>query len=171
MNQASPQAPDIWPQLPRIGLGTDLHRLEAGRACILGGILFADCPVGPRGHSDGDAILHALCDALLGAAGLDDLGSLFPDDADENKNRNSQDFIHEALRLLEERKLRPISVDLVVHCDRPKIAPQRSKIRSKLASLLGLPSERINLKGKTLEGTSQGPESISVQAIALLAHS
>lgn len=155
--------------LPRIGIGTDLHRLEAGRPCILGAVTFDDCPVGPVGHSDGDAVLHAICDALLGAAGLDDLGTLFRDDDAANAGRASRDFIAEALRQLGEKQLKPISLDLVVHCDRPKLRPRRTEMRRAIGELLAMPFDRVNLKGKTLEGTRRDVETVSVTAVVLLA--
>lgn len=152
---------------PRVGIGTDLHRLEEGRPCVLGSIHFADCPLGPAGHSDGDAVLHALCDALLGAAGLDDLGSLFPDDAEVNRDRASSDFVREAMRQLTSKELRVASVDLVIQCDRPRISPRRAEMREALAALLELPADRVNVKGKTFEGT-RSSEVVAVQAVALL---
>ncbi len=156
------------PHAPRIGLGWDRHRLEAGRPCRLGGVDL-DCPVGPAGHSDGDAVLHALTDALLGAAGLDDLGSLFPDTDPAWKDADSAAFLTEALRQLGERGLRPLSADLVVICDRPKIAPARPRIRAALAALLDLPLDRVNLKGKTTEGGDGGR--VDVQAVVLVGSS
>lgn len=158
-----------WASYPRIGLGTDLHRLVQGRPCVLGGVVFADCPVGPDGHSDGDAVLHAITDALLGAAGLDDLGTLFPNDAATNLGRASQDFVLEARRQVAERGLHLVSLDVVVHCDRPKISQRRDALRSKIAELCGLPPDRVNIKGKTYEATRDAAtEVVSVTAVALL---
>ncbi len=154
-------------QAPRIGLGWDLHRLEAGKDCVLGGVTIP-CQVGPVGHSDADVLLHALCDALLGAAGLDDLGTLFPDTDSKWKGAPSTRFLEESLRLLEDKGLRPLSVDAVLHCDRPKIQTHRPAIRKQLSTLLSLPLSRVNLKGKTLEGSRIGPETIEAQVIVLL---
>lgn len=159
--------PSAISEAPRIGLGTDLHRLEAGRPCILGGVHFEDCEVGPAGHSDGDAVLHAICDAMLGAAGLDDLGTLFPDSSQANRDRSSREFLAEATRAVEAKRLRLASLDIVVQCDRPKLAPRRAELREVLASLLGLPVDRVNIKGKTFERTAQR-EVVAVQAVALL---
>ncbi|RMH03834.1 MAG: 2-C-methyl-D-erythritol 2,4-cyclodiphosphate synthase [Planctomycetota bacterium] len=149
----------------RIGLGWDAHRLEPGCPCRLAGV---DLPsdVGPVGHSDGDAVLHALCDALLGAAGLDDLGTLFPDTDPSLAGADSGRFLAETLRLLAKRGLRPISVDLVVICDRPRLAPHRAELRRRLAERLGLAADRVNLKGKTTEGGDGGR--LEVQAVALV---
>ena len=152
---------------PRIGLGWDLHRLETGRACVLGGLTIP-CPVGPIGHSDADVLLHALCDALLGAAGLDDLGTLFSDKDPKWKDAPSTQFLHESLSLLAEQGLHPLSVDAVLRCDRPKIQAHRPAIREKLSALLSLPISRVNLKGKTLEGSQTGPETIEAQVVVLL---
>jgi 2-C-methyl-D-erythritol 2,4-cyclodiphosphate synthase len=133
-----------------IGLGIDLHRLEAGRPCRLGGI---DIPssTGPVGHSDGDAILHAACDAVLGAAGLDDLGTLFSDRDPRNAGRDSGDFCAEAMRRLAETGARVLSLDVVVECERPKLAPHRPAIRASIARHFGLTPDRVNVKGKTGE--------------------
>lgn len=154
--------------LPRIGLGTDRHRLVAGRACWLGGVLFGDCPVGPDGHSDGDAVLHALTDALLGAAGLPDLGTLFPDTDPTWEGVASTAFLQAALDRLAAAGLRPWSVDLAVQCDRPKISPRRDDVRAHLAALLQLPIDRVNLKGKTREGVGAEVEAVDVTAVVLV---
>lgn len=155
-------APD---PLPRIGLGWDRHGLVVNRPCILGGIEIPN-DTGPLGHSDADVLLHALCDALLGAAGLADLGSLFPDDDPKWKDASSKRFLEETMSLLQQRQLRVASVDLVVICDTPKLRPHRDAIRENLADLLELPKDRVNLKGKTTEGGCSG--SIEVQAVVLL---
>ncbi|MEZ5989881.1 MAG: 2-C-methyl-D-erythritol 2,4-cyclodiphosphate synthase [Planctomycetota bacterium] len=154
-------------EAPRIGIGSDLHRMVLGRPCVLGGERF-DCEVGPEGHSDADAVLHALCDALLGAAGLDDLGTLFPDSEPGNRDRSSTEFLAEVCARVRAAGLAPASVDLVVHCDRPRIGPRRAAIRARLAALLDLPVDRVNLKGKSLEGTGGEDEAVSVLAVALL---
>lgn len=159
---------DLPHALPRIGLGTDRHRLVAARPCWLGGVLFGDCPVGPDGHSDGDAILHALTDALLGAAGLDDLGTLFPDTDPAWQGVASTEFVQAALAQLSARRLQCWSVDLVVQCDRPKISPRRAEVRARLADLLSLPLDRVNLKGKTREGVGSEIEAVDVTAVVLV---
>lgn len=162
-------SPSDFEGVPRIGLGTDLHRLVPGRTCILGGIVFDECPVGPDGHSDGDAVLHAVTDALLGAAGLDDLGTLFPDDREANRDRPSAEFVAEACRRLQLARLAPLSIDIAIQCDRPKIAPRRAEIRAAIARLVVLPVDRINVKGKTFEGLrATDPEIVSVVAVVLV---
>jgi 2-C-methyl-D-erythritol 2,4-cyclodiphosphate synthase len=151
----------------RIGLGTDLHVLEPGRPCILGGV-HHDCPVGPKSWSDGDPVLHALADALLGAGGLPDLGTLFPDHDPEWRDADSSVFVVRAVAMLAERRLRPLSCDVVVACERPRIAPARDRIRARLADLLGLPIDRVNVKGKSLEGTAGSVESVATTCVVLV---
>ena len=154
----------------RIGLGVDTHRLEPGRPCRLGGV---DIPsdVGPTGHSDGDAILHAACDACLGAAGLEDLGSLFPDDDETNRDRDSGEFCHEVLARLGEHGCRILSLDIVVEAERPKMAPHRTAIREAVAALFQITTDRVNVKGKTAEklGAIGRGEALRVTAVALVA--
>lgn len=154
---------------PRVGLGFDVHRLVAGRPCWLGGILF-DHPTGPSGHSDGDAVLHALADALLGAAGLDDLGTLFPDTDAKWKGANSAELLAECLRRVRAVGWRPGNVDIVIATEGPRIAPRRADMRARLAELLELDADAINVKGKTFEGLGAlaGGAGVAVQVVALL---
>jgi 2-C-methyl-D-erythritol 4-phosphate cytidylyltransferase/2-C-methyl-D-erythritol 2,4-cyclodiphosphate synthase len=157
--------------LPRIGLGIDLHRLERGRRCVLGGVAI-DSDVGPVGHSDGDAILHALADALLGAAGEPDLGTLFSDQDPKNAGRDSADFLRQALARVRAKNLRVLSIDVVVEAERPKLKPHRDAIRARLAALCGdLPLDRVNVKGKTGEGLDAigRGEALRATAVVLLA--
>ena len=154
---------------PRIGLGIDVHRLEPGRPCLLAGIRI-DSAVGPVGHSDGDAVLHAACDAVLGAAGLDDLGSLFSDRDPANKNRASSEFCVAAMARVREQKLAVLSMDVVVETEAPKLAPHRPAMRAKLAELFGLPADRVNVKGKTgekVDAIGRG-EALRATVVALL---
>jgi len=155
--------------LPRIGLGIDVHRLQPDRACILGGVPI-ESPAGPIGHSDGDAVLHALCDAVLGACGLDDLGSLFPDTSAENKDRASTDFCAETLRQVRSRRLCVWSLDVVVETETPRLAPHRAAIRDRIAELFAVPVDRVNLKAKTgekVDAIGRG-EALRATAVALL---
>ncbi len=158
------------PNVPRIGIGTDRHRLVAGRPCILGGVTI-HCPVGPLGHSDADAVLHAVCDALLGAAGLDDIGTLFPDSDPQWQGASSAALLADVISRVQNSGLRAASLDITVHCDRPKIGPHRAAIRSQLASWLELPVDRVNVKGKTLEGGGGEQEYVDVIAVCLLTSS
>ncbi len=138
-------------ELPRIGLGIDVHRLEAGRACTLAGVPFPGSPVGPIGHSDGDAVLHAACDAVLGAAGLDDLGTMFSDKDPANRGRASADFCTATMVRVHQEGLRVLSMDVVVETEAPKLQPMRRAMRERLAQLFELPADRVNVKGKTGE--------------------
>ncbi len=155
--------------LLRLGLGIDLHRLAPGRPCVLGGIVI-ESPVGPVGHSDGDAVLHAACDAVLGAAGLDDLGTLFPDGDPANAGRASAAFCREVMARVRERALRVLSLDCVVETEVPKLAPHRAAMRQRLAELFELPADRVNVKGKTGEklGAIGRSEALRATVVALL---
>lgn len=152
----------------RVGLGFDLHRLIPGRRFILCGV---EIPyeAGPLGHSDGDAALHALTDAILGAAGLPDLGSLFPETDPRFEGAESSLFLKEALRMISERGLSLHQVDLVLLLDRPRLRPYYPALRRRLAELLGLPEARIGLKAKTTEGLGIfGGEAVAAWAVAVL---
>jgi 2-C-methyl-D-erythritol 2,4-cyclodiphosphate synthase len=135
----------------RCGLGYDLHRLEAGRKLIVGGI---ELPFdkGPVGHSDGDVLAHALCDALLGAAGLGDIGTHFPDTDPKWKGANSLLFLEHAKKLLNEKGFAIEHVDAVVITEKPKLGPHFPKMRDVLSKALGVPAEKVHLKAKTNEG-------------------
>jgi 2-C-methyl-D-erythritol 2,4-cyclodiphosphate synthase len=135
----------------RCGIGYDLHRLAEGRKLIVGGI---EIPFdkGPVGHSDGDVLAHALCDALFGAAGLGDIGSHFPDTDPKWKGANSLIFLEHACKLLEEKHFAIEHVDAVVITEKPKLGPHFPRIREALAKALGVSTEKIHLKAKTNEG-------------------
>jgi 2-C-methyl-D-erythritol 2,4-cyclodiphosphate synthase len=154
---------------PRIGIGYDRHRLVAGRKCVLGGIEIP-CDRGPLGHSDGDALLHAVIDAVLGAAGLDDLGTMFSDRDPRWKDADSREFARQAMSRVKELGFRVVSLDAVVLTEKPRIGPHREALRTALADLFEAPRDRVNVKGKSGEGV--GPvglaELIEVTAVALL---
>jgi len=154
----------------RCGIGYDLHRLEAGRKLIVGGIELA-FDKGPAGHSDGDVLAHALCDALLGAAGLGDIGTHFPDTDAKWKGANSLLFLEHARKLLDEKKLAIEHVDAVVILERPKLGPHFPKMREALAGALGVASGKIHLKAKTNEGVDAigRGEAIAAYVVATLA--
>jgi 2-C-methyl-D-erythritol 2,4-cyclodiphosphate synthase len=135
----------------RCGIGYDLHRLAEGRKLIVGGI---ELPFekGPVGHSDGDVLAHALCDALLGAAGLGDIGTHFPDSDPKWKGANSLIFLEHAKRLLEQKNLAIEHVDAVVITEEPKLGPHFAKMREALGRALSVPPDKIHLKAKTNEG-------------------
>ena len=153
----------------RVGTGFDLHRLVDGRPCILGGVRF-DHPAGPDGHSDGDAVLHAIADAILGAAGLDDLGSLFPPSDETWRDADSADLLAECVRRVGEAGFRVGNVDCVIATEGPRIAPMRGAMRARIAELLGVDPGAVNVKGKTLEGLGAlaGGTGVAVQASCLL---
>ena len=154
---------------PRIGLGIDVHRLEPGRPCRLAGVELPS-DVGPVGHSDGDAVLHAACDAVLGAAGLDDIGTLFPDTDAAHAGMDSADICAETCRQVAAKGLRIVSLDVVVEAERPKLLSHRPAMRARLAELFGLDADRVNLRGKTAEklGAIGRGEALRATAVALL---
>ncbi len=153
----------------RCGIGYDLHRLAEGRKLILAGI---EIPFekGPVGHSDGDVICHALCDAILGAGGLGDIGTHFPDTDPKWKGAASLQFIEHACKLLAGRRMRVVHVDVVVILERPKLGPHFPAIRSALVKALGIPGDDISLKAKTNEGVDAvgRGEAIAAHAIATI---
>jgi 2-C-methyl-D-erythritol 2,4-cyclodiphosphate synthase len=154
----------------RIGQGWDRHPLESGRRCILGGVEFQDSPVGPVGHSDADAVCHAITDAILGAASLGDIGSHFPDTDSRWAGANSLELLREAVRLVQGKGFRVANVDCTVITEQPVIAPQSAAMRDALAGALQIPPDRVSVKATRGEGL--GPEGrgecVTVQAVALL---
>ena len=154
---------------PRTGIGYDLHRLEEGRPLIVGGM---ELPFdkGPVGHSDGDVLAHALCDALLGAAGLGDIGTHFPDTDPKWKGANSMLFLEHAKKLLDEKRFAIEHVDAVVITEKPKLGPHFPKMREALAKALGVGAEKIHLKAKTNEGVDAigRGEAIAAHVVATL---
>lgn len=153
----------------RVGLGFDVHRLEEGRPCILGGVTI-DHPTGPAGHSDGDAVLHAIIDALTGAAGLDDVGTLFPDTDDAWKGADSARLLEAVVERVRSAGFQIGNVDVVIATEGPRIAPVRAAMRVRIGLLLGVDASAVNVKGKTLEGLGALAEGrgVAVQAICLL---
>ena len=153
----------------RVGLGQDTHRLEAGRPLILGGVRI-DHPRGLIGHSDADAVLHAVADALLGAAGLGDIGEHFPDTDPEWKGLDSAKLLINVVREVAIAGWRVSNCDIVVHAQEPKLGPYKAEIRSNIARLLGVEVGAVNVKAKT--GEHVGPigraEAISCEAVVLL---
>jgi 2-C-methyl-D-erythritol 2,4-cyclodiphosphate synthase len=135
----------------RTGLGRDLHRLVKGRRFLLGGV---EIPAkrGELGHSDGDVLAHAVCDALLGAAALGDIGSLFPPSDPAWKGADSMVLLRSAFGLVKKAGLRLVNLDCVICCEEPKILPFRNSICESLAHALEVPVDKIFVKGKTGEG-------------------
>jgi 2-C-methyl-D-erythritol 2,4-cyclodiphosphate synthase len=153
---------------PRIGLGYDCHRLEVGGDCYIGGVLF-DSELAPVGHSDADVLLHAVCDAILGAAGLEDLGTTFSDNDERWRDCNSSVFVEHCMAKISKKCLDLVSLDCVLICDNPIISPQRAAIRQRLSELTQLEIDRINVKGKTTENGDA--MRITAQVVALLIES
>ena len=151
------------------GIGYDLHRLAEGRPLVVGGIT-VPFGKGPVGHSDGDVLAHAMCDALLGAAALGDIGTHFPDTDPKWKGANSLLFLEHARKLLEEKHFAIEHVDAVVIMEKPKLGPHFPRMREALAKSLGVPTEKIHLKAKTNEGMDAigRGEAIAAQVIATL---
>jgi 2-C-methyl-D-erythritol 2,4-cyclodiphosphate synthase len=149
------------------GIGYDLHKLSEGRKLMIGGI---EVPFdkGSVGHSDGDVLSHAICDALLGAGSLGDIGTHFPDTDPKWKGASSLLFLEHARKLLSDRRLRVVHVDAVVICERPKLGPHFPAMRAALAKALGITKDEINLKAKTNEGVDAvgRGEAIAAHAIA-----
>lgn len=153
----------------RFGLGFDIHRLLPGRPFVLGGLPF-NHPRGPVGHSDGDVLLHALVDGLLGAAGLGDIGDHFPDTDPKWKGTPGVVFVERVLELLEKKKLRPFQVDATVFCELPKLGKRKAELAIELGKMLGIPPDRTNVKAKTMEGLGaigEG-EAIAAQVLVVL---
>ena len=153
----------------RIGFGYDSHRLEHGRPCILGGVRIPGVP-GPSGFSDGDAVAHAVIDALLGAAALGDIGGHFPPGDDRWRDADSMDLLRRVVALVRESNLRVGNVDVTVVCERPKIAPAAESIRRNLGESRDVEPSSVSVKGKSNEGMGwEGRrEGLAVYAIALL---
>ncbi len=136
----------------RSGVGWDSHRLVAGRPLVLGGVTFADAELGLEGHSDADVLTHAIMDALLGAAGLDDIGVHFPDTQQVWRGADSIELLREVVATVRAQGLRIVHVDSTVLLERPKVGPQREAIRDRLAGALGLDRSAVNVKASTGEG-------------------
>ena len=153
----------------RIGLGEDTHRLAEGGPLRLGGV---DIPHDRHalGHSDADVLLHAVTDAVLGAAGLADIGELFPDTDAANKNRDSAEMLHLAHERIAAAGFQIVNLDCVVHAQLPKLSAHKGAIRQRLAEILSVSCERVNFKAKTGEGVGPVGEQQIIQArcVALL---
>jgi 2-C-methyl-D-erythritol 2,4-cyclodiphosphate synthase len=158
--------PEDTPQI-RSGIGYDLHRLEPGRKLTIGGISIA-FEKGSVGHSDGDVLAHAICDALLGAAGLGDIGTHFPDTDPKWKGASSLVFLKHVSELFAKDQHTIGYIDAVVILEKPKLGPHFPAMREALAGALGIPADRIHLKAKTNEGVDAvgHGEAIACHAIA-----
>ncbi|RME38816.1 MAG: 2-C-methyl-D-erythritol 2,4-cyclodiphosphate synthase [Planctomycetota bacterium] len=135
----------------RVGVGYDIHRLAEGRRLIVGGVEI-DHPLGLVGHSDADVVLHAVTDALLGAAGLPDIGEMFPDDDPAYRDADSGKLLREAMENVRQAGYRASNIDVVIHAEQPKLTPYKRRIAASIASLTGLEPPRVSVKAKTNEG-------------------
>lgn len=153
----------------RVGSGHDTHRLVDGRPLILGGVR-VEHHRGLAGHSDADAVLHSVTDALLGAAGLGDIGDLYPDTDPRWKDADSRLFLRESLARLSQLGWQPVNLDVTVFAQEPKLGPMKAAIRASLAELLGLPVDAVNVKAKTGEkvGHIGRGEAIGCHAVVLI---
>jgi len=153
----------------RSGIGTDIHRVMDGRKLMLGGV-YVPYPAGLAGHSDGDVALHAVIDALLGASGMGDIGTLFPDTEDRWKNADSKELLFIVRDRLEEKKWEVVNVDLTIHAEEPRLEPVKGQIKRCIAGLLGIDFTSVNVKAKTNEGLGEigAGQAIAATAIALI---
>jgi 2-C-methyl-D-erythritol 2,4-cyclodiphosphate synthase len=153
----------------RVGIGHDTHRLVAGRPLILGGVRI-EHDRGLAGHSDADVVLHALTDALLGAAGLGDIGDAYPDTDPAYRDCDSSRFVRETLARLNHGGWRIVNIDVIIFAQQPKLGPAKHAIRNRLAALLRLEPHAVNVKAKTGEGVGAigRAEAISCQVVALI---
>jgi 2-C-methyl-D-erythritol 2,4-cyclodiphosphate synthase len=138
----------------RVGIGTDIHRVVEGRKLMLCGV-YVPYPAGLAGHSDGDVGLHAVIDALLGATGMGDIGTLFPDTDPAFKDANSKELLFAVKERLEEKKWEVLNVDLIIHTEEPKLGPFKGQMKRCLAGLLGIDFTAVNVKAKTNEGLGE----------------
>ncbi len=136
----------------RSGIGYDLHRVEPGNGLFLGGVKVSD-QLKCVAHSDGDLLLHALIDSLLGAAGEPDIGELFPDTDQRYRNINSTELLKETLSILNKKKIEIVNIDSVIIAETPKISPFKEQIKTNVANLLNIPTGDFNIKAKTAEKT------------------
>ena len=153
----------------RVGLGFDSHRIESGGTMILGGVPI-ECDAHLVGHSDADALLHAITDAILSAAGLDDIGQLFPNTDPSNKNRDSGEMLAFAVEAVRREGYRVVNIDCVVHSEKPKVSAYKLAMRMRIAELLGVSIDRVGLKGKTGERSGEigAGRLMEVHCVALL---
>ncbi len=150
----------------RIGHGYDIHRTVPGRKLVLGGVTF-DADFGLDGHSDADALTHAVCDALLGAAGLPDIGHFFPNTDPQWKNADSQRLLQRVVAVLREHGWAPVNVDATLVAEKPKVAPRLAEMKAALARSAGLPVDAVGLKATTNEGSDDLGRGLAIAAHAV----
>lgn len=153
----------------RVGIGHDTHRFVEGRPLVLAGVTIP-WDRGLLGHSDADVVLHAIADALLGAAGLGDIGEIFPDSDEHFRGIDSCEIVRAVMRLVAAAGWRPVNLDVIVHVEAPKLGPYKTAMRNRLAELLDVDATVVNVKAKT--GERVGPigrgEAVSCHAVVLL---
>jgi 2-C-methyl-D-erythritol 2,4-cyclodiphosphate synthase len=153
----------------RIGLGHDTHRLAPGKPLVIGGVTIPH-DVGPVAHSDGDVLLHAITDALLGAAGLGDIGEWFPDNDPQYAGADSGNLLTRVIDRLQADGWSVVNLDCTVHAQRPKLSPHKPEVATRIAALLKIDRTQVNVKAKT--GEKVGPigreEAISADAVVLI---
>ncbi len=151
------------------GIGYDIHRLVEGRKLVLGGVEF-DYHLGLQGHSDADVVLHAVCDAILGAAALGDIGEHFPDTDQRWKGVPSKTLLLKVVDLVKEKRFRVNNVDVVILAEKPRIGSRKIEMKKNIAEWLGVDVSRVNIKATTMEGIDAigRGEAIAAQAIASL---
>ena len=150
-------------------MGFDIHRLVSDRPLLLGGVKIPG-PKGLLGHSDADVLLHALCDALLGAVGAGDIGTYFPDTDPQWKNTSSRIFVEKTMELVKSKGLEISNVDLTAITEEPKLSPHRKNIVQSIAQILQVGPEQVNLKARTMEGLGSigAGEAMAAYAVVLL---
>ena len=154
----------------RVGIGVDAHALADGVPLVLGGVRFDESSRGLAGHSDGDVLAHALTDAILGAAGLGDIGSLFPSGDPGLAGVDSLVLLRDALAEVNERGWRVVNADCILIGEEPRIAPRREEMRARLSDALGVDAERVTVRATTTDrlGFTGRGEGLAAQAVALL---
>jgi 2-C-methyl-D-erythritol 2,4-cyclodiphosphate synthase len=150
----------------RVGIGTDIHRLVEGRKLMLGGVA-VPYSLGLLGHSDGDVVLHAIMDAMLGAAGMGDIGTLFPDTDPKLKDADSKGLLLTVKDRLTEKKWEVVNVDVTIHAEKPRLEQFKGQIKRVIAGLLGIDFNAVNIKAKTNEGLGEIGEGMAIAATAI----
>jgi 2-C-methyl-D-erythritol 2,4-cyclodiphosphate synthase len=155
----------------RAGIGIDTHRLEAGRRLVLGGVEIEESEAGLAGHSDADVLTHAVIDALLGAAGLGDIGQHFPDTDERWRDADSLELLRSVRDKLRDAGYTPVNIDATVACEEPKLSPFRDEMRNRLAEAAGLEASAVNVKFTTGErmgfvGRGEGMAALAIATIA-----
>jgi 2-C-methyl-D-erythritol 2,4-cyclodiphosphate synthase len=151
----------------RTGIGWDSHRLVAGRPLVIGGVSVPAAPRGLEGHSDADVLTHAVIDALLGAAGLGDIGLHFPDSEERWRDADSIELLRAACSLVRDAGLNPLHIDATVVCEEPRLSPLRDEMRGRLADAVGLSVAAVNVKFTTAEGMGFVGRGEGVAALAV----